>query len=203
MPIKRKFLVAVCGASGSIYAERLVVALLPLSSRIYLIFSDTGKQVSEFELSGLKDSVLKRALSKKLATDEQEIIRIFSNTDLFSPVASGSSSPDSMVIVPSSMGTIGRISMGVSSNLIERSADVILKQKKQLIVCPRESPLNLIHLRNMTQLAEAGAEILPLMPAFYHKPSSMDDLVNFCVGRILEQLNLDHDFYKPWNHRMT
>jgi 4-hydroxy-3-polyprenylbenzoate decarboxylase len=100
------------------------------------------------------------------------------------------------------MGTLARLATGVSGNLLERSADVILKQKRKILICPRETPLNLIHLRNMSSLVEAGAEMIPLMPGFYQKPKTLEDAVDFCVGKILEQLHLPHELYRPWNSRM-
>lgn len=196
----QRVLVAVTGASGSIYAERLVQNLISNVERVYLVFSETGKKVADFELE--HETFLKKALRGKTSVEEKKVLRLFGNDDLFSPIASGSSAPTSMVVVPASMGSVGRIASGVSGNLIERSADVMLKHKRQLIVCPRETPFNLIHLRNLTTLAEAGAEILPLMPAFYQKPKSIEDLVDFCVGRILEQLGVEHELYEAWNKRL-
>lgn len=196
----RKVMIGVTGASGSIYAERLVQLLLDSVDRIYLVVTETGEQVARHELKS--DSLLVRASSSKLTKRELEIIRPFKINDLFAPCASGTAAPDAMIVVPSSMGTLARIATGVSSNLLERSADVVLKQRRRLIICPREMPFNLIHLRNMTALSEAGAEILPLMPGFYQKPKSIEDLVNFCVGKVLEQLDIPHDLYKPWNSRM-
>jgi 4-hydroxy-3-polyprenylbenzoate decarboxylase len=196
----QKIMIGVTGASGSIYAERLIQLLLGSVDRIYLVVTETGEKVAAHELSS--DSILRRSFSGALAKKELTVIRTFKINDLFAPCASGTAAPDAMVVTPCSMGTLARISTGVSSNLLERSADVVLKQKRRLIVCPREMPFNLIHLRNMTALAEAGAEILPLMPGFYQKPKSLEDLVNFCVGKILEQLDIPHDLYKPWNSRM-
>lgn len=196
----RKVMIGVTGASGSIYAERLVQLLLDSVDRIYLVVTETGEQVARHELKS--DSLLVRASSSKLSKRELEIIRPFKINDLFAPCASGTAAPDAMIVVPSSMGTLARIATGISGNLLERSADVVLKQRRRLIICPREMPFNLIHMRNMTSLAEAGAEILPLMPGFYQKPKSLEDLVDFCVGKILEQLDIKHDLYKPWNSRM-
>lgn len=196
----QKIMIGVTGASGSIYAERLIQLLLGSVDRIYLVVTETGEKVAAHELSS--DSILRRSFSGALSKKELTVIRTFKINDLFAPCASGTAAPDAMVVTPCSMGTLARISTGVSSNLLERSADVVLKQKRRLIVCPREMPFNLIHLRNMTALAEAGAEILPLMPGFYQKPKSLEDLVNFCVGKILEQLDIPHDLYKPWNSRM-
>jgi 4-hydroxy-3-polyprenylbenzoate decarboxylase len=193
-------MVGVSGASGSIYAERLVQLLLGEVDRVYLVITDTGEKVVAHELDS--GSLLRRAASGDLEKDELKILRPFKVTDLFAPCASGTAAPDAMIIVPSSMGTLGRIAAGISGNLLERSADVVLKQKRRLIVCPREMPFNLIHLKNMTALVEAGAEILPLMPGFYQKPKTIENLVDFCVGKILEQLDIKHDLYKPWNSRM-
>jgi 4-hydroxy-3-polyprenylbenzoate decarboxylase len=196
----RKVLIGVTGASGSIYAERLIQLLLDSVDRIYLVITETGEKVAQHELKS--ESLLVKASLGKLTKQELSIIRPFKINDLFAPCASGTAAPDAMIVVPSSMGTLARIATGVSSNLLERSADVVLKQRRRLIICPREMPFNLIHLRNMTLLAEAGAEILPLMPGFYQKPKTMEDLVNFCVGKVLEQLDIPHDLYKPWNSRL-
>jgi 4-hydroxy-3-polyprenylbenzoate decarboxylase len=146
--------------------------------------------------------MLRRIIDQKMTAEEKQIIRHFGCDDLFAPCASGTAVPDAVVVVPCSMGTLSRISLGNSGNLLERAADVALKQKRKLIICPRETPLNLIHLRNMVSLAEAGAEIVPLMPGFYQNPKSIEDLVGFCAGKILEQLAIGHDLYRPWNSRM-
>lgn len=196
----RRILIGVTGASGSAYADRLVQILSPLVQRIYLVFTETGEQVVKHELAS--ETVLVRALTSKLSADEKNVVRVFKNSDFFAPVASGSSAPHAMVVLPCSMGSASRIAQGSSSNLLERAADVVLKQKRQLIICPRETPFNLIHLRNLTQLSEAGAEILPLMPGFYQKPQSIEDLIDFCIGKVLEQLGFDHQLYKRWNPRM-
>jgi flavin prenyltransferase len=200
----RKILIAITGASGSIYAQRMTEFLLTTDvGRIYLIASDAGKQVVDFELKKSNDpGSLKRILNGELLDSEKDKIRIFKSNDLFAPVASGSSVPDTMVILPCSMGTVSRVAAGMSSNLLERSADVILKQKKHLVICPRETPLSQIHLRNMLTLSELGVDIVPPMPAFYQKPKTIDDMVDFVVGRVCEMINLSHEFYEPWNKRM-
>lgn len=202
---ERRLLIAVTGASGSIYAERLLQECIGLYSRIYLVVSESGCKVVRHELSGNRDdgALSLRQLSEgSVSADHANIIRVFDNGDLFAPIASGSSAPTEMVVVPCSMGTLARISHGMSSNLIERSADVVLKQKKRLILVPRETPLNAIHLRNMLSMAELGAEIIPAMPAFYQKPTTIAETVDFVVGKIMEQLSLSHDLYRPWNARM-
>lgn len=196
----RRILIGVTGASGSVYADRLLSILIATVGRVYLVATESGAKVAAHELP--KDSLLLRALDGSLTKSQKAIVRVFDNGDLFAPCASGSAAPDSMVVIPCSMGSLGRIAQGVSSNLLERSADVVLKQRRKLLICPRESPLNLIHLRNMTTLVEAGAEMMPLMPGFYQKPKSLDDVVDFCVGKVLEQLELPHQLYRPWNSRM-
>ena len=199
----RKVFVAVTGASGSLYAQDLIHYLLPKVERIYLCVSETGKKVVHHELEKLshlpEGFSLRQALLKKNSEEEKKILRIFDAKDFFAPLASGSSVPDSMIILPCSMGTLARIATGVSLSLIERAADVILKQKKQLIICPRETPLNQIHLKNMLELSQQGAHIVPTMPGFYQKPQTLLDLIHFMTGRVLEALNLDHDLYEPWN----
>lgn len=199
-----KVMIAVTGASGSVYAERLVEALLTKVNRIYLVASQSGKQVVAHELRKKEVGFsLRAALQGELDPKHRDCIRVFDESDLFAPVASGSSVPSHMVVVPSSMGTLARIHHGLSSNLIERAADVMLKQGKPLIICPRETPLNTIHLENMLGLSKLGVKIVPAMPAFYQHPTTIDDLIDFVVGRILELLNLEHDLYRKWNPRMV
>lgn len=199
--LEKRVLVAVTGASGIIYAERLIEELLQSVDRVYLVASDVAYKVALSELK-LKEEAF--SLIKALRGDDLSqaypTLKVFKNDDFFSPIASGSSVPTDMVIVPCSMGTVGRITYGVSSNLIERAADVVLKESKNLIVCPRETPLNQIHLKNMLSLHEAGAKIIPPMPAFYNKPKSIDDMVDFVVARILEALSISSNpLLKKWN----
>ncbi len=196
--------IGVCGASGTIYAERLIEYLLPVVDRIYLMITDSGEKVARHELTAKQERFsLLRFLDKDFSQKENETIRLFSIEDLFSPIASGSSVATHMVVLPGSMGTVARIAGGHSSNLLERSADVCLKQKKPLIICPRETPLNSIHLRNLLSLADAGATILPTMPGFYNKPKNLDDIIDFIVGRIGDSLGLELNAYKRWNTRLV
>lgn len=204
MTLDHRILVGVTGASGSVYAERLVEALLNLVPRIYLVFSETACKVVQHELTERKDGGFSLLRASRGHVDEKDrsILRLFGNDDLFAPVASGSSAPTAMVVVPCSMGSLARIAHGTSTNLLERSADVVLKQRRPLILAPRETPLSSIHLRNMLTLSEMGAHIVPTMPGFYQKPKTLEDLVDFVVGRLLEALGFPHELYPAWNKRM-
>ncbi len=172
-----KVIVAITGASGAIYARHTLEQLIASSEveRIALIVSDKAQQVIPFEGITLPDS--------------EKIIR-YDNRDMFSSVASGSASWDAMVIVPASMGTVGRVASGVSLSLIERAADVVLKERRRLVVVVRETPYSLIHLRNMTTLTEAGAIILPASPSFYSHPSTIDEAVQTVVERIISHIGI-------------
>ncbi len=197
----KRIFVAVTGASGSIYADRLIQCLRGKVDRIYLCATAAGQKVAEHEL--VSSSALRALLNGDINGSDRDLFRVFKNDDLFAPIASGSSAPTHMIVVPCSMGTLARVAHGMSSNLVERAADVCLKQKAPLIVVPRETPLNTIHIRNMLTLAEMGAHIIPPVPAFYQKPKTIDDLVDFIVGRLLEAIGItDHDLYDPWNKRM-
>ena len=201
--LETRVFVGVTGASGSIYAERLVEVLRDLVPRIYLVATATAIQVVRHELKPHDQGFsLVRALGGDLDERDRSVIRLCKNDDLFAPVASGSSAPTAMVVLPCSMGSMARINQGISSNLLERTADVCLKQGRKLIICPRETPLSVVHLRNMLSLAEMGVHIVPAMPAFYQGPQTIGDMVDFVVGRVLEVLGLEHDLYPPWNARM-
>jgi 4-hydroxy-3-polyprenylbenzoate decarboxylase len=125
-------------------------------------------------------------------------LRVVGPDELFDRAASGSSAPDAMIVCPASMGFLGAVAGGLASNLPERAADVMLKERLPLVFVPRETPLSLIHLRNMTALSEAGAVIVPAMPAFYHRPETLDDQVNFVVGKVLDVLGLEHTLFRRW-----
>ena len=198
-----RILVAVTGASGALYAERLVEALRTRVPRVYLLFSETAAKVVRHELRPRETGFsLAKSAQGEISEPDRGVIRLLRNDDLFAPVASGSSAPTAMVVLPCSMGSLARIAQGISSSLIERSADVCLKQKRPLVLCPRETPLSAIHLRNMLTLSELGVHIVPAMPAFYQHPKTLDDLADFQAGRVLEVLGLEHDLYDPWNVRM-
>jgi len=179
------FVVGVTGASGSIYARRLLEELKRAGHDTLLLISDEAKNVIRLENEDL------RRLTE-LAT------RTFSEHDLDSPASSGSVKTAGMIVVPCSMKTVSYIAHGLSGNAITRAADVTLKEHRPLILVPRETPLNIIHLRNLLRVAQAGATVLPAMPAFYMKPKSVDDMVDFVVGRILDILNVPHNLLRRW-----
>ena len=196
---ERRILVGITGASGAIYAERLLSVLTTNLRRVYLISTTSGSQVVNYEL---KNNESEFSLKKILKEKKDSRIRIFANDDFFAPVASGSSAPSDVVIIPCSMGTLSRVSHGFSTNLLERVCDVVLKQKNRLVLVPREMPLNIIHLENMLKLAQAGAHIVPATPAFYHHPRELMDLVDFVVSRVLDCLDFPHSLSKRWNTRL-
>lgn len=195
----RRIMVALTGASGSIYGLRLVEQLVLNGIEVLFTASCNGTAVCREEtgldLSGDMDKAVKR-LHQHL--EVKQGVQMVHPDDLFCTPASGSSAPDSMVICPCSMGTLGRIACGVSGNLIERGADVMLKEHKPLLLVPRETPLSTIHLENMLRLSQAGARIIPPMPGFYGRPETVLDLVDFVVGKILDQLHIPHDLSPRW-----
>jgi len=181
--MSKKIIVAITGASGSIYAKRLIEKLSDFKSDISdlkIVVSEAGKQVWEYELK-LKPSF--------------KFGNLIENNNFFSPIASGSANYNAMIIIPCSMGTLGRIANGTSDDLISRAADVMLKERKKLILVTRENPLSLIHINNMKKLTEAGGIIMPASPSFYNNPKSINDLVDTVVFRALDHLgfNLDYD----------
>ncbi len=192
---KIDYLIAVTGASGSLYAHRLIEELLSREFKLGLIFSSAGQQVFAYELNHSPTANWSGFIQDLYQTQN---IKTYGIQELFAPTASGSGIAQAMVVVPASMGSIARIAQGNSSNLIERAADVYLKENRPLLLVPRETPLSAIHLENMLKLGRLGVRIIAAMPGFYHQPRSLDDLVNFMVGKILENLNLAHSLYPAW-----
>lgn len=196
----RRVAVGVTGASGAIYAMRTIAALLEQGCRVDLVVSDYGRRLfaeevgADVRLDGLQDYLIAR-YGDGVASGA---IVAHSNKDLGSALASGSHRCDSMVIVPCSMKTLAGVAHGLSHSLIERAADVMLKEKRRLIVVPRETPMSLPDLRNMVACAEAGAMVLPAMPAFYQKPQTIDDLAAFIAGKILDALGFEQDLFPAW-----
>ena len=179
-------IIAITGCSGVIYGIRLLEACKKLGIETDLIVSRAAEKIFALELGkNIKDI-------RKLVT------RNYSQDDLAAPLASGSVKMDGMVIVPCSMKTLGAIASGVADNLIARAADVTLKEGRPLVLVPRETPLNLIHLENMVRLKRAGATILPAMPGFYHKPKEISEMIDFIVGKILDIIGVEHKLYRRW-----
>lgn len=183
----RRIVIGISGASGAPYAERLLALLAasPLAEQasVSLVLSATARQVWEHECKTPLDGLP---------------FPVFSGRDYSAPFASGSSAPDAMVIIPASMSTVARIAQGISDNLLTRAADVALKERKQLIVVPREMPYSELHLRNMLELTRLGALVLPASPSFYALPASVTELLDTVVGRLLDHLGLEHTLTRRW-----
>ena len=194
------YVIGITGASGAPYARRVLQALLHGGHHVKLIVSPAGERVLDIEL-GLRFSGARLARQQQWAEAldvDGQGLELLAHRDFAASIASGSYPFEAMAVVPCSMGTLSRIATGASTNLIERAADVTLKECRRLILVPRETPLNRIHLKNMLELADAGAEILPAMPGFYHHPASVDDLVDMMAGRVLDRLGVDNDLFKRW-----
>jgi flavin prenyltransferase len=190
---------AITGASGSIYAVRLLEVLMIAGRRVHLVLSNSGAVVIKHELGRTVDleNFSVHQLSDNFDDSMPGETILHANNNFMVGIASGSFKTDGMVICPCSMGTLASVAHGLSTNLIQRASDVHLKEKRKLVLVPRETPLGSIQLENMKRLADAGAVILPAMPGFYHQPQSIDDLVNFVVSRICDQLGVDHET-KRW-----
>jgi 4-hydroxy-3-polyprenylbenzoate decarboxylase len=192
--------IAVTGASGAVYATRTLAALLERRVHVELIVSDYGRRLLRDEL-GEQASVdrLVPFLSDRYGAGVGAgTMTVHSNRDLGATIASGSHGCSGMAIVPCSMKTLAAVAHGLSRNLIERAADVMLKERRRLVIVPRETPMSLPQLRNMVLCAEAGAMILPAMPAFYQQPKTLDDLADFIAGKILSALGFEHSLYPAW-----
>jgi flavin prenyltransferase len=191
---------ALTGASGAPYGLRLLQQLVAANCQVCLLLSDAAKIVLATEVDlALPESLdaTAKLLSERFGAKAGQI-KLHSTLDWFSAPASGSSSPKKMVICPCSMGTLSSIRHGASNNLIERAADVMLKERGQLIIAWRESPLSTIHLENMLALSTMGVTMMPLAPGFYHKPTEINELVDFMVARVLDHLNIEQSLVLPW-----
>jgi len=183
--MKKKIVVAITGASGAIYAKLLLDKLQQLHGQVAevgLVMSDNAKQVWEFELDN--------------RNYEKLPFKFYAKTDFMAPFASGSARFDTMIIIPCSMGTLGRIASGVSDDLIARAADVILKERRKLILVARDMPLSLIHIRNMQTITEAGGIICPAIPSYYSKPKTIEDLAMTVVNRVIDLAGLENESYR-------
>lgn len=197
--VKRKKLVlAMCGASGSIYGIRLLKALAEEPIAVYLLMSNAGRIVLQHETSYQGDDIGAFLREQGIVFKGGSCLHIHDENDFFAPPASGSFRHDGMVIAPCSMRTLANIAGGMADNLIHRAADVCLKEKKPLILLPRETPLNLIHLKNMVRAAEAGCIILPPIPAFYSRPQTLNELVDTVVARVLDHLGIEQVLQPEW-----
>ena len=187
--VQMRLIIAVTGASGVIYSKRLLEVLKEKNVEVHLIFSNASEKLIDHELNTTKDEL------KKFAT------KTYKEDDFYSPLASGSFLTDGMIVIPCSTKTVAGIAHGYSENLILRAADVTLKENRKLILVPRETPLNAVHLRNQLELAMQGVVILPAMPAFYHKPKKIEDLVDFIVGKVLDSIGIHHNLFERWSKK--
>jgi len=181
-----KIVVAMTGASGAIYTQRLLDNLDSRQHQVHFISTKHAQEVAQLELP------------KGELKMSPKVIRYDEKDSMFVPFVSGSAKFDAMVVIPASMGTIGRVANGFSDSTVARAADVFLKERRQLIFVPRETPYNLIHLRNMAALTEAGATIIPASPPFYNKPKTITDLVDGVIARVLDHLGVEHQLVKRW-----
>ena len=182
----KKIVVGITGASGSIYAVRLIDVLREKGIEVHAVITDSGQRVLDYECG-----VTMEELSRRVDV-------LYPNTDVGAAIASGSFRMDAMVVLPCSMKTAGAIAHGVTDDLLTRAADVTLKEGRRLLLVPRETPMHEIHLENLLRLARAGAVIMPAAPGFYHRPETLDDLVNMMVGKILDRLGIEAELFTRW-----
>ncbi len=195
----KTFIVAITGASGSIYGIRLIQELIKSEIRIYLVVSKQAFPIITLETginwSGKTDSETEKKIQEYFSSKN---IRYYSEDNLSAPFSSGSFLTDGMLVIPCSMKTLSGIANGYAGNLIDRAADVTLKEGRMLILVPREMPFNALHLENMLKLARLGVKIAPPIPAFYHKPKTVNDMVDYVVGKILDSSGIVHNLIKRW-----
>lgn len=192
--------VALTGASGLPYGLRLIECLLAAGKRVWVLYSQAAQVVArqEMEINLPSRPIEVEAWLTERYPSQPEQLKVFGREEWFAPVASGSNPADAMVICPCSMGTLAAVALGLSDNLIERAADVSIKEGRKLILVPRETPLSAIHLEHMLKLARLGAVILPPSPGFYTHPQTIEDMVDFVVARILDQLDVPHSLIARW-----
>ena len=182
----KRLVVGITGASGSVYALRLIDVLREQGIEVHTVITDSGQRVLDYECG-----VTMEELSRRVDV-------LYPNTDVGAAIASGSFRMDAMVVLPCSMKTAGAIAHGVTDDLLTRAADVTLKEGRRLLLVPRETPMHEIHLENLLRLARAGAVIMPAAPGFYHRPETLDDLVNMMVGKILDRLGIEAELFSRW-----
>jgi len=191
---------AFTGASGLPYGLRLLECLLAADARVWLLYSQAAQIVAKQELDMVLPSQpreAQRLFAERFGAADGRL-SVFGVQDWNAPLASGSSAPDAYVICPCSMGTLAKVAAGLADDLIARAADVVLKEGRKLVLVPRETPLSAIHLENMLRVSRAGAVIVPPSPGFYNRPTRVEDLVDFVVARILDQLGIAHELQRPW-----
>jgi len=195
-PDNKRLVVGITGASGSIYGIRLIETLLDLEYNVHLVISNAGWRVLKEELDWdvtNRDAVLEEKFGNRASSLIYHPV-----SDIGASIASGSYLADGMIIMPCSMGTLSSIAQGSSDNLMSRAADVMMKEGRTLILVPRETPLHAIHLENMLKLSRLGVRMIPAMPAFYYKPQTMDELILFLVGKVLDSLRIPHQLFTRW-----
>lgn len=193
---KHRWVVGITGASGSIYGIRLIETLLTANIEVHIVISNAGWRVLHEELGWSitdREGILKEKFDDYLGSWIYHPV-----SDIGATIASGSFLVEGMIIVPCSMGTLSSVANGSSDNLMTRAADVMIKEGRPLVLVPRETPLHAIHLENMLKLSRLGVKMIPAMPAFYFQPQTMDDLINFVVGKILDSIRIDHQLFKRW-----
>ncbi|MGF7185093.1 4-hydroxy-3-polyprenylbenzoate decarboxylase [Desulfitispora alkaliphila] len=183
-----KIIIGITGASGAIYGLGALKCLKQLGVEVHAIITSTGEKVIEYECGVKKSELEKYAM-------------VHAINDLFSSLASGSHKADGMIIIPCSMKTLGSIANGTGDNLLARTADVMLKERRKLIIVPREAPYNLIHMRNLVTISEAGGHVLPASPGFYHLPEKTSDLISFILGKAFDLLELEHELFPRWENK--
>ena len=192
---------ALTGASGMPYGLRLLDCLLAAGCKVQLLYSQAAQVVARQEMDvelPSRPSEAKAALLARFPHADPDKLAVYGREEWFAPVASGSNPPDAMIICPCSMGTLAAIAQGLADNLIERAADVVLKEGRKLVLVPRETPFSAIHLENMLRLSRVGAVILPPSPGFYQHPQSVQDIVDFVVARVLDQVGVSHSLMQRW-----
>lgn len=194
------YIIAITGASGSIYGIKLLRYFLESGHKVYLTITKEGKLILKDEV-GYKWDGSEKVVEKKIKRDlnlPKANLYYYDEENLFSPISSGSSLVDAMIVIPCSMKTLSGIAHGYGNNLVERAADVMIKESRTLILVPRETPFNTIHLKNMLSLSEVGVKIIPPIPAFYSHPTNIDQIIDFVIGKILDSLGIENKLYKRW-----
>lgn len=193
-------IVCITGASGAILGIRLIEELLQCNKEVTCIVSQSAWQVMNYELQTDATTITAILKSRKVQNNLLENLKEYSPDDFFAPVASGSFPFEAVVVIPASMKTVAAIAHGYADNLIHRVCDIALKEKRTLIVVPRETPMSAIHLHNLHMIALNGASVVMPLPAFYNFPKTIDDVINFIVGRVMDLLHIEHNLYKRWNN---